>query len=372
MNRKRLRDYGFLVGTLPTGRWNSITDVPGVSVGHVTLNQKNGQGSDVRTGVTAILPHPGNWFREKVAASSVVINGFGKTTGLVQIQELGVIESPIMLTDTFGVPAVTEGTLRHVMDMDAEIADKTGSLNVVVGECNDSYLNDMRGLHVRPEHAVQAILAAGSGPVREGSIGAGAGMVSFGWKGGIGSASRMVEANRRVYTIGTLVLSNFGMKEDLMILGIPVGKYLQLRDTDFSTEPQRNTDGSIVIVIATDLPLDSRQLHRFAKRAAFGLARTGSIAHHGSGDIVIAFSNGNRFLHDLESDFQTVHLLREDGSLISQCFRAVTEAVEESILNSLFMAETTIGRLGRTVEALPLERVLPMMEKYQNQQYFSR
>lgn len=365
MNRKRLRDFGFLVGSLPVGRWNSITDVPGVSVGHVTLDLKNGQGSEVRTGVTAILPHQGNWFREKVAASSVVINGFGKTTGLVQIQELGVIESPIMLTDTFGVPAVTEGTLRFILDMDEEIADKTGSLNVVVGECNDSYLNDMRGLHVRPEHAAQAILAAGSGPVREGSVGAGTGMVCFGWKGGIGSSSRIVEANGHEYTIGALVLSNFGIKEDLMILGVPVGKFLQQGDADLGAEPQRNTDGSIVIVIATDLSVDSRQLHRFAKRAAFGLARTGSIAHHGSGDIVIAFSNGNRFLHNPESDFQTLHLLREDGPLISQCFRAVAEAVEESILNSLFLAETTVGRLGRRVEALPLQHVLQIMEKYQ-------
>lgn len=362
MERKRLREYGVAVGSLPTGQWNSITDVPGVAVGHITLKQATGCENHVCTGVTAILPHQGNWFREKVAASSYVINGFGKTTGLVQVRELGVLESPIMLTDTFGVPVVTEGVLRFMLEQDADIADRTGSLNVVVGECNDSYLNDMRGLHIRPDHARKAVQQARSGIVPEGAVGAGAGMVCFGWKGGIGTASRRLSTGGKDYHIGVLVLSNFGIKEDLTILGVPVGKRLTSKSDLFHPEQQRTTDGSIMIVVATDLPMDSRQLHRLAKRATFGLARTGSIAHHGSGDIVVAFSNGNRIPHDPQDDFHLRQSVREDGPFISQCFRATAEATEEAILNSLFMAETTTGRLGRTVEALPVDSVLAMIK----------
>ncbi|WP_018132288.1 DmpA family aminopeptidase [Effusibacillus pohliae] len=359
MQRKRLREYGMSVGELPTGEWNSITDVPSVAVGHVTLHPESGYAEGVCTGVTAILPHEGNWFRQKVAAASHVINGFGKTTGLVQLQELGVIESPILLTNTFGVPAATEGALQVMLERDDAIGDRTGSLNVVVGECNDSYLNDMRGLHVRPEHAREAIRQAKRGPVAEGCVGAGTGMVCFGWKGGIGTASRRIEVDGKAYHVGVLVLSNFGVKQDLTVLGHPVGKLLT--DCSGKREQQTTPDGSIMIVIATDLPMCSRQLQRLAKRAAFGLARTGSIAHHGSGDIVIAFSNGNRIPHDPEQGLLTMRVLREDGPFMSQCFRAAVEATEEAILNSLFLAETTTGRLGRTVEALPVETVLEII-----------
>ncbi|KEQ21929.1 DmpA family aminopeptidase [Paenibacillus tyrfis] len=360
MSRKRLRDYGFTVGKLPTGQLNSITDVPGVSVGHVTLNEDRPDAC-VRTGVTAILPHPGDWFREKTVAAAHVINGFGKTAGLVQVDELGVIESPIMLTNTFGVPAVTEGTLRYMLAQDDGIGDRDGSLNVVTGECNDSLLNDMRGLHVRPEHAMEAIRqgwAATDRRVLEGAVGAGTGMVCFGYKGGIGTSSRQVEVDGAIYHFGVLVLTNFGLGEDLTILGKPVGESLRAKP-----EEARDNDGSILIVVGTDLPMDARQLKRIARRAGFGLARTGSIAHHGSGDIVIAFSNGNRIPHTPASGVLELRVVREDGRLMSDCFRAVTEATEEAIYNSLFMAETTSGRQGRTIAALPVEEVLAVLER---------
>ncbi|MGB0089960.1 MAG: P1 family peptidase, partial [Planifilum fulgidum] len=223
MARKRLRDYGLGAGVLPTGKENAITDVEGVWVGHCTL----WQGEEVRTGVTAILPHPGNLFREKVPAAVHVINGFGKTAGLVQVEELGTLESPILLTNTFSVPAVTEGALQYLMERDAGIGEGAGSVNVVVAECNDSYLNDMRGLHVRPEHAREALRRARGGPVEEGCVGAGTGMVCFGWKGGIGTSSRRISAGGDPYHIGVLVLSNFGKREDFHLLGVPVGRRLK-------------------------------------------------------------------------------------------------------------------------------------------------
>ncbi|MFB6365560.1 P1 family peptidase [Paenibacillus elgii] len=313
------------------------------------------------TGVTAILPHPGDWFREKTVAAAHVINGFGKTAGLVQVDELGVIEPPIMLTNTFGVPAVTEGTLRYMLAQDDGIGDRDGSLNVVTGECNDSLLNDMRGLHVRPEHAMEAIRrgreATGTGRrVSEGAVGAGTGMVCFGYKGGIGTSSRQVEVEGVIYHFGVLVLTNFGLGEDLTILGKPVGESLRAKP-----EEARDNDGSIIIVVGTDLPMDARQLKRIAKRAGFGLTRTGSIAHQGSGDIVIAFSNGNRIPHTPASGILELRVVLEDGRLMSDCFRAVAEATEEAIYNSLFMAETTSGCEGRTIAALPVEEVLALL-----------
>lgn len=350
MSRKRFRELGFPVGKLPVGKLNSITDVPGVTVGHVTLASNN-QGTDIRTGVTAILPHQGNLFRQKVVAASHVINGFGKTTGLVQVNELGTIESPILLTNTFSVPAVTEGALRYMMELDEGIGDRDGSVNIVVGECNDKFLNHMRGLHVRPEHAIEAINQAKAEPVQEGNVGAGTGMVCFGYKGGIGTSSRVIEMDEKSYTVGVMVLSNFGAIDDLTVLGRSVGQAEK-------AQSRGNNDGSIMIIIGTDLPMDSRQLHRIAKRASFGLARSGSIAHHGSGDIVIAFSNGNLIPHDPINSFHQITIIREDGPIISQVFRAVTEATEEAIYNSMLMAETTTGPEGRVVEGLPIDTVL--------------
>ncbi|MBE1442960.1 P1 family peptidase [Paenibacillus sp. OAS669] len=353
MTKRRFRDYGFSVGKLPAGRLNSITDVPGVAVGHVTLN-KNLEGNCVRTGVTAILPHPGNLFREKAVGAAYVINGFGKTTGLVQVNELGTLESPIMLTNTFSVPAATEGALKFMMELDEGIGGQDGSLNVVTGECNDKLLNDMRGLHMRPEHAMEAIRQAKAGqPVAEGVVGAGTGMVCFGYKGGIGTSSRQITVDGNVYHIGVLVLTNYGKGTDLTILGKPVGAFLNQPMIE-----RGNNDGSIIIVVGTDLPLDSRQLQRIAKRAGIGLARTGSIAHHGSGDIVIAFSNGSLIPHSPDTGFITLKCIREDGPLMSECFRAAADATEEAIYNSLFMAETTTGQGGYIVHSLPVEDVL--------------
>ncbi|MFD1408744.1 P1 family peptidase [Kroppenstedtia eburnea] len=355
MSKKRLREYSYSVGRLPTGVHNSITDVARVQVGHTTLN-KPSQG--ILTGVTAILPHDGNPFQEKVAAAVHVINGFGKTTGLIQVEELGVLESPILLTNTFSVPAATEGGLRWLMKGNPAIGGRDGTVNVVTAECNDGLLNEIRGLHVRPEHALEAIQGArGDCPVAEGAVGAGTGMVCFGWKGGIGTASRRVSVPGLSGHIGSLVLTNFGDPEDLTILGVPMAGLQAIPTTS-------TTDGSIIIVLGTDLPLDSRQLKRLAKRATFGLARTGSIAHHGSGDIVIAFSNAHRQPHRPETPLLTSCRIAEDGPLISLCFRAAAEATEEAILNSLFLAETATGRDGRTVPALPRKEVIKRLRKY--------
>jgi D-aminopeptidase len=354
-NRKRLRELGYSIGQHAPGPYNSITDVAGVKVGHLTLrsdqNLAASASASVRTGVTAILPHAGSLFREKVIGTSFVINGFGKTTGLVQVEELGVIESPILLTNTFGVPAVTEGALRYLMDEHPEIGDTTGTVNMVVGECNDGYLNDIRGLHIRPDHAMEAIRSASAGPVEEGAVGAGTGMVSFGYKGGIGSSSRQAQLGESTYTVGCLVLTNMGRRSEIQL---PWAKETPREESKKVTGTElKPPDGSIMIVLATDAPLSDRQLKRVAKRAAFGLARTGAHASHGSGDVVIAFSTAFRIPHEPDGDLVPIHTLREDGAFITALFEMTAETVEEAIWNSLCMAETTTGRDGRTIEALP-------------------
>lgn len=351
MGSQRLRDFGIEIGTLPTGPANHLCDVPGVRVGHVTMTTATGYGSNVCTGVTAVLPHDGNWFREPVPAVTHVINGFGKTTGTIQVNELGYLESPIMLTNTFGVGAVMQGVLQYMMQIDSAIGDGP-SMNVVVGECNDSYLNDMRGLHVRPEHAVDAIQDALAHNARtEGAIGAGTGMGCFGWKGGVGSASRQITGlsgmEHRYFTMGALVVSNFGSAKDLVINGIPVGREIVPPKVSESVpEAPIGTDGSIMIVLATDLPMSRVGLLRMAKRAVVGLARVGSYVSHGSGDVVVAFSTMR--------ERATSPFITEDGGLMSQIFRATVEAVEESVLNSLAMAHTTIGKQGRVLKAFPM------------------
>ena len=353
--RQRLRDLGFTIGELPTGVKNSITDVTGVKVGHITLKEDFPDNESIRTGITAIIPHEGNLFYEKVPAASFDLNGFGKTTGLVQVEELGTIESPIMLTNTFSIPAVTEGTLRYMLEQNPDIGEKDGTVNIVAAECNDSYLNDIRKLYIRPNHAIEAIKKASSDMVLEGAVGAGTGMSCLGFKGGIGSSSRIINTTSAIYTVGTLVLSNFGKPDELLVLGKPVGKM-------FNTGSGKMDDGSIIIVIATDAPFDARQLKRLAKRAALGLARTGSIAHHGSGDIIIAFSNGNRILHNSSSDLVPFSTISENGELIADFFQAVVESVEEAVLNSLFMAETTYGRKNRKMEGIPIDKVIKLLK----------
>ncbi|MGN4125402.1 P1 family peptidase [Lysinibacillus sphaericus] len=345
--RKKVRDMGVVIGSLPAGPKNCITDVAGVRVGHVTLDEElNQDGAYACTGVTAILPHGGNLFQQKVTAASYVLNGFGKTTGLVQINELGVLESPIMLTNTFGVPAVTQGTLHYMLDSNIEIGDSTGTINIVVGECNDSYLNSIRACSVTPAHAIEAIHVASEVIAQEGAVGAGKGMICFGYKGGIGSSSRIVTVEQEEvnYTVGCMVLSNFGHSTEFL-----ADRYQVVHAQSESTISP--TDGSIMIVLATDAPLSSRQLSRVIKRCGIGLGRTGSHFSHGSGDIVIGFTTAHKIPHASNQHVETRTQLREDHPIMNQLFTATAEATEEAILNSLSQAQTTTGRDGHVVEA---------------------
>ncbi|MGE7090423.1 P1 family peptidase [Lysinibacillus sp. NPDC048646] len=345
--RKKVRDRGIVIGTLPVGAKNCLTDVAGVRVGHVTLDEELSQdGAYACTGVTAILPHGGNLFQHKVTASSYILNGFGKTTGLVQVNELGVLESPIMLTNTFGVPAVTQGALRYMLDTNTAIGDSTGTINIVVGECNDSYLNAIRACPVTPEHAIEAIHIASEDVAAEGAVGAGKGMICFGYKGGIGSSSRIVTVEQEEvdYTVGCLVLSNFGHSTEFL-----ADRYQIMSAQSESTLAP--TDGSIIIVLATDAPLSSRQLSRVIKRCGIGLGRTGSHFSHGSGDIVIGFTTAHQIPHTSKQHLETRTQLREDHPIMNQLFTAAAEATEEAILNSLSQAQTTTGRDGHVVGA---------------------
>lgn len=338
------------------GKWNALTDVPGVKVGHATLDSQVNEDECNRTGVTAILPHSGNLFEHKTAAASFVLNGFGKTAGLIQLDELGVMESPIMLTNTFSVGAVLEGTLSYMLDENKTIGDTSSSLNVVVGECNDSYLNSMRLMSVRPTHAIEAIQNARSGPFEQGAIGAGKGMICFGMKGGIGSSSRIIPTPDCDYTVGVLTLTNFGKTEECR-----VNEWLKQKGHSAETVLPKSVaeaskpDGSVIIVVATDAPLDARQLKRLAKRAAIGLGRTGTHVHNGSGDIIIAFSNGNLLPHQSTEMTSTQTVLRDDHPIMNQLFQAVIEATEEAVYQSMFHADATSGRKGRVVERWPFE-----------------
>ncbi|WP_442593896.1 DmpA family aminopeptidase [Neobacillus sp. D3-1R] len=347
----KIREAGVKIGALPTGRKNCITDVPNVKVGHVTLDFPiDDEGKDYAcTGVTSILPHGGNLFKDKVTAASYVINGFGKTTGLVQLNELGLIESPIMLTNTFAIPAVTQGTLEFMLEHNPEIGDSTGTINIVAGECNDSYLNSIRLFPVKPDHAIEAIKKASNDTAEEGAIGAGKGMVCFGYKGGIGSSSRIVRADeQQIYTIGCLVLSNFGKKEEFQL------NTYKIANNGLKDALSETADGSIIIVLATNAPLSDRQLQRVAKRCGIGLGRTGSHFSHGSGDIVIAFSTVNRYSHFTEHNIESRTFLREDHPLMNQIFTGAAEATEEAILNSLIQSVTTKGRNGRIVNGFQI------------------
>ena len=343
----KIQQYGIQIGKLAAGTKNCITDVAGVQVGHVTLDYPlNEQGDVACTGVTAILPHAGNIFCEKVTAASYVLNGFGKTTGLVQVDELGVLESPILLTNTFSVAAVTQGALNYLFAQNEEIGLSTGTVNVVVGECNDSHLNSIRHCPVKPEHAIEAIEKATTDLAEEGAVGAGKGMICFGYKGGIGSASRIVELEGARYTVGCLVLTNFGTSEEFMKERYEV-------KTDAPNSIIAPTDGSIMIVCATDAPLSSRQLKRVIKRCGIGLGRTGSHFSNGSGDIVIGFTTAHKINHQSEAIIETRSQLREDHPIMNQLFTAAAEATEEAILNSLAQAQTTVGRNGHHVKNYP-------------------
>lgn len=356
----RLRDLGVTPGRLPAGPYNAITDVPGVRVGHTTLIRGDGPlvvgEGPVRTGVTAILPHGGNLFRQKVAGAVYSINGFGKYMGFEQIRERGTIETPIILTSNLSVARAGDALLSYMLQHNPDIALTTGTVNCVVGECNDALLNDARGRHIHPEHVWSAIESAAGGPVAEGSVGAGTGTTCFQFKGGIGTASRRVLDER--FTVGALVQSNFGRREELTVLGVPVGQHFA---DAFMPQP---SPGSIMIVLATDAPFSAVQLERLCVRAAFGLARTGAIAHDQSGDAVIAFSTGSTVAHYPDAIIDTAPRFVDDGTTIDTFFLAVIEAVEEAVLNSLLAAETMIGRDGTTVYGLPHDRLAELLRYY--------
>lgn len=314
----------------PRGERDLITDVPGVKVGHVTLKE-----GDIHTGVTAVLPHGGNCFQDKVMAGVSVINGFGKSVGLIQIQELGTIETPILLTNTLSVGTACQELTRYMLEGNPDIGVTTGTVNCVVTECNDGRLNDIRGLHVRPEHVREALANAGE-DFEEGAVGGGTGMVCLGLKGGIGSASRRVEVDGQTYTVGALVMSNFGAPGNLII----GGKHY---DTNLGRE-ERKDEGSIIMLLATDIPLNERQLSRLAKRSMVALGRVGSYCGNGSGDIAIAFTTANRLPHYSEKNILETKMFYDEN--IDRVFVAGVEAVEEAIISSLYHAETTTGIRG--------------------------
>ena len=350
----RVRELGISPGILPTGPWNAITDVQGVRVGHFTLIE----GDDIRTGVTAILPHDGNLFQNKVPAGIAVGNGFGKLTGLTQMDELGEIETPIVLTNTLAVPraaeALIEWTLAQTGNEDAR------SVNPIVGETNDGILNNIRRMAVTKEIVIDAVEKARSGPVPEGCVGAGTGTICFGWKGGIGTSSRLLPAQLGGYTLGALVQTNFGGV--LQMDGIPVGRELgqyylkdQLEDA--------SANGSVMIVLATDAPLSDRNLKRLAQRGLAGLARTGASMSNGSGDYVIAFSTAGEVRRTKERRSKIWAYPEVPNDLMSPLFQAAIEATEEAIYNSLCMAEAMTGYQSVSVDQLPLEKVVELIRK---------
>lgn len=326
------RDLGIACGTLPTGSNNDICDVPDVRVGHCTL-----QTGDINTGVTAILPHGRNLFREKVGAASHVINGFGKSIGLVQIDELGTLETPILLTNTLSVGVCATALVRHAITGNPDIGRTTSTVNPVVAECNDGALNDIQALAVTEEHALFAIENAAAGPVAQGAVGAGTGMTCFGYTGGIGSASRRLALGVETFHLGILVLSNFGAPGDLLL---PDGRHAAAPEGSGGAGEK----GSVIILMATDAPLEHRQLKRVTKRSSAGLARLGSFWGHGSGDIALGFSTARVLHHDEARITLPSEQLREES--LDLLFRATAEATQEAVLNSMLAAETMRGRNG--------------------------
>ncbi|GEN46329.1 DmpA family aminopeptidase [Alkalibacillus haloalkaliphilus] len=336
---KRIRDYGINIGTLPTGKRNEITDVEGVKVGHETISS-----GEVQTGVTAIIPANDNLFQNKLIAASHVFNGFGKTTGLVQLNELGTLETPILLTNTLSVGTCTTALVRYMLEQDETIGNTTGTVNPVVGECNDMVLNNIRSLQLSEEDAFKALQSAQE-EVVEGSVGAGRGMKCFGLKGGIGTSSRKLTYEHGDYTFGILVLSNFGKLEEFRLNGKQVG--MQLKD-QFNSEIDETDKGSIMMIVATDLPVTSQQLKRIVKRTGNGLSRTGSFMGNGSGDVAIGYSTANRVPHS--SSVTQMSVVHEND--LDQAFQAVADATEEAILNSMVMAEAVTGRNEITLHSL--------------------
>lgn len=358
--RQRLRELGVAIGQYPTGRWNAITDVAGVKVGQVTLNRGSGKlvpgQGPVRTGVTAIVPRDDVW-NKKVFAGGFVLNGNGEMTGLSWINEAGWLETPILLTDTLSVGKVSDAVVTWMAKRYPQMGITDDVVLPVVAECDDSFLNDQRGRHVQPQDVLAAIEGAKTGPVAEGAVGAGTGMVSYRFKGGIGSASRVLPKDAGGYTVGVLVNCNMGARSALRIDGVPVGR--EISDLMPLRKPG---EGSIIAIVATDAPLLPHQLQRVAKRAAMGLARTGSPAAHSSGDFMLAFSTATVVPH--YPDEPTMAITAYDNTHLTPLFEATAEAVEEAIGNALTMATTTEGRDGNKVFALPLDRLKDVMRKY--------
>jgi D-aminopeptidase len=357
--RPRASDLGLKVGILPTGPLNAITDVGGVEVGQTTIIR----GDNIRTGVTAVLPHSGNLYREKVPGAIFVGNGFGKLAGSTQVDEMGDIEAPILLTSTTSVPRVVDAVISYMLALPGN--EDVLSINPVVGETNDGFLNDIRGRHVAPNDVFAAVTHAKGGPVEEGDVGAGTGTVVFGWKGGIGTSSRRLPTNIGGYMVGVLVQTNFGGV--LTIAGAPVGRelgqYYLRKELGEPGSGKDKADGSCMIVVATDAPLDARNLKRLAARALLGVARTGSSASNGSGDYAIAFSTAAQVrIHTSDKAFaRTVEVLTNDA--MSPLFLAAIEATEEAVYNSMFKATTMTGN-GHTVEALPIEKTAEILKEH--------
>lgn len=340
MGQKRWRDFGPSIGVMQPGKRNKITDVPGVFVGHKTLDE-----GPIKTGVTALFPHGGNLFQDKVLAACHVFNGFGKTTGLMQMEELGTLETPLLFTNTLSVGTVYQGVVEYMMAENQEIGKREGTVNPIVCECNDGYLNDIRGLHVTQEDVFSALHQAQE-DFEEGGVGAGTGMCSFGLRGGIGSSSRLVAIEEQSYHLGVLVLSNFGRRRELVIGGKNIGPCIEQRLQDQEREDQ----GSIILILATDLPLSVRQLGRLARRVVVGLIRTGSYLDTGSGDLAIAFTTANGIPHHPKGVFLAQTTLVE--SRLDLLFRGVAEATEEAILNALICSQGGTGYKGRSLTSL--------------------
>jgi D-aminopeptidase len=342
-NPIKTSDYQIKIGKLTNGKNNSITDVKGVRVGHSTISE-----GDIQTGVTAVLPHSGNLFQEKVVSSLYTINGFGKTTGSIQIEELGTIETPIILTNTLavgvGMQGVTEYTLKH----NPEIGRTTGTVNSVVCECNDMILNDIRNITLTKDHVLQTIEQA-SEQFEEGNVGAGTGMVCFGLKGGIGSSSRTFSLHDQNFTVGVLVLSNFGKLDNLIVDGKLVGPAIKEKLTEENSLDEREK-GSIIMIVATDIPLNERQLKRVLKRTTVGLSKTGSYIGHGSGDIALGFTTANKVKHEDTALLSTSSTIQDH--FLDVVFQAAADATEEAILNSLLSSNTTLGRNGHKIYSL--------------------
>jgi D-aminopeptidase len=357
--RPRVSDLGLKVGILPTGPLDAITDVVGVEVGATTIIR----GDNIRTGVTAVLPHSGNLYREKVPAAIFVGNGFGKLTGFTQVDEMGDIETPILLTSTTSVPRVADALISYMLSLPGN--EDVLSINPVVGETNDGFLSDIRGRHITPNDVFAAIRDAKGGPVEEGDVGAGTGTVAFGWKGGIGTASRRLPIDLGGYTIGVLVQTNFGGV--LTIAGAPVGQalgqYYLRKELQQAGSGKDKADGSCMIIVATDAPMDARNLKRLAARAWLGVARTGSSASNGSGDYAIAFSTAPQVrIHGNDKALtRNIEVVANDA--MSPVFLGAIEATEEAVYNSMFKATTMTGN-GHTVEALPIEKTVEILKAH--------